>query len=97
VTRWSGFHFTPARVLFALPFFLMLFIRGIHFGFRRSSLVIAPLALSYVIGIHAYFAKTGYLNKGYCVPYEEMASLIRNGSVGQNAVVVFEQSAAFAR
>jgi len=90
VTRWSGFPFTPARVLFALPFFLMLFIRGIHFGFRRSSLVIAPLALSYVIGIHAYFAKTGYLNKGYCVPYEEMASLIRNGSVGQNAVAVLD-------
>ena len=90
VSRWSGFPFTPARVLFALPFFLMFFIRGIHLAFRRSSLIFGLLALAYVTGIHAYFAKTGYLNKGYSVPYEEMAGLIRNGSVGQNAVVVLD-------
>src|SRR5262249_37696235 len=90
VSRWSGFPFTPARVLFALPFFLMFFIRGIHLGFRRRSLISGLLALAYAIGIQAYFAKTGYLNKGYCVPYAEMARLIRNGSVGQNAVVVLD-------
>src|SRR5262249_11435388 len=36
------------------------------------------------------FAKTGYLNKGYCVPYEEMAGLIRNRSVGQDAVAILD-------
>jgi 4-amino-4-deoxy-L-arabinose transferase-like glycosyltransferase len=90
VSRWSGFPFTPARVLFALPFFLILCIRGIHAGFRRSSLIFACLGILYVTAIYAYFSKTGYLNKGYCVPYEEMAAVIRSGSGGQNAVVVLD-------
>jgi len=88
--RWTTFPFTPARVLFALPFFLIFCIRGIHAAFRRSSLILVCLAVLYVTAIYAYFSKTGYLNKGYCVPYEEMAAIIRSGSANQSATVVLD-------
>jgi len=90
VSRWTGFPFTPARVLFVLPFFLILCIRGIQIGFRRSPLIFACLAVLYSTAIYGYFSKTGYLNKAYCVPYAEMASAIRSGSAAQNAVVVVD-------
>ena len=33
VSRWSGFPFTPSHVLFALPFFLILVVKGIQENF----------------------------------------------------------------
>jgi len=73
-----------------MPFFLIFCVRGIDAGFRRSSLIFACLAVLYGTAIYAYFSKTGYLNKGYCVPYEQMAAIIRSGSPNQSAVVVLD-------
>jgi hypothetical protein len=90
VCRWAGFPFTPARILFALPFFLILCVRGIHAGFRRSSPIFVGLLILYATGLYSYFSRTGYLNKGYCVPYQEMAAVIRNGPAVQNATLVVD-------
>jgi len=92
VNRWSGFPFTPSHVLFALPFFLMLLVRGIDENFRRRSLALLGIAVLYVSGAYNYFAKSGYLNPGYAMPNEEIAATIRNSSPGTGAVVVVDSS-----
>ena len=79
VSRWTAFPFTPARVLFALPFFLILLAKGIDAS-RRGPIVFAGLLLIYICGDYNYFAKLGYLNKAYCSPYQEMASVIAHDS-----------------
>jgi hypothetical protein len=53
-------------------------------------LALVVLALLYVFADYSYFTKTGYLNKSYCVPYEEMAATISNASRGQTTVVLID-------
>jgi hypothetical protein len=83
VSRWSGFPFTPARLLFVLPFFLILLAREL------KPATLAGLGILYISADYSYFTKTGYLNKAYCAPYEEVAAIIRNGSP-QGAVVMVD-------
>ena len=89
VSRWTGFPFTPARLLFALPFFLILLVKGIDAG-ARGSIVFAGLLLVYISGDYSYFAKTGYLNKAYCVPYQAMADVIVHDSPADGAVLLVD-------
>jgi len=89
VSRWTGFPFTPARVLFALPFFLIFLVEGIGAS-HRGSLVFAGLLVVYVSGDYSYFTKIGYLNKAYCVPYQEMAAVIVRGSPATGAVLLVD-------
>ena len=89
VSRWTGFPFTPARVLFALPFFLILLVKGIDLS-PRGSLVFAGLLVVYICGDYSYFAKVGYLNKAYCVPYQEMAAVIVRDSPAQGSVLLVD-------
>ena len=89
VSRWTGFPFTPARVLFALPFFLILLVKGIDAS-HRGSLVFAGLLIIYIFGDYSYFAKIGYLNKAYCVPYQQMADVIIHDSPAQGSVLLVD-------
>jgi hypothetical protein len=89
VSRWTAFPFTPARVLFALPFFLLLLVKGIDAN-RRGPIVFAGLLLIYISSDYNYFAKIGYLNKAYCVPYQEMAVVIARDSPASGAVLLVD-------
>ena len=89
VSRWTGFPFTPARVLFALPFFLILLAKGIDAS-RYASILFAGLLVIYISSDYNYFAKIGYLNKGYCVPYQEMAAVIARDSPASGAVLLVD-------
>jgi len=90
VSKFSAFPFTPARVLFALPFFLILLVKGIDAS-HRGALVFAVLLVVYISGDYNYFAKIGYLNKGYCVPYQEMAAVIARDSPPGGAVLIVDE------
>jgi hypothetical protein len=89
VSRWSGFPFTPSHLLFVLPFFLILLVKGIDAS-RRGSLVFAGLLVIYISGDYSYFAKIGYLNKAYCVPYQAMADVIMRDSPATGAVLLVD-------
>ena len=89
VSKFSGFAFTPARLLFALPFFLILLVKGIDAS-RRGSLLFTGLLVIYISGDYNYFAKIGYLNKAYCVPYQEMAAVIVRDSPPRGAVLLVD-------
>jgi hypothetical protein len=88
VSRWIGFPFAASRVLFALPFFLMLLVMGIERAYRHSAVIFAGLLVVYVAADYCYFTRTGYLAKGLCAPYGEVAAVIRNGSPAQGAAVL---------
>jgi hypothetical protein len=92
VSQWIGFSFTGSHVLFALPFFLMLLVMGIQSTYRRSSMIFACLLVVYVSADYCYFTKTGYLGKGLCAPYGEVAAVIRNRSPAEGAVVLDDDS-----
>lgn len=79
VSRWTGYPFTPARVLFLLPFFLILVADGIG-GMRLARAATGVLVLAYALGDYSYFARTGFLNKEYCVPYSRIAETINADS-----------------
>ena len=94
VSRWTGFSFTPARTLFALPFFLMLVVAGIG-SMRRGSIVFAAILVLYISADYDYFTRTGYLNKEYCVPYREIASVINDRSPARGAVLLVDEYSTF--
>jgi hypothetical protein len=88
--RWSGYPFTSLRMLFALPFFLLLLVRGFEGTPQRGAVLCAAFAVLYCAADVAYFTKTGYLNQGYCSPYKEMAAVINDNSPQSGAVVVVD-------
>ncbi|MGO9604648.1 MAG: hypothetical protein ACLQAT_14885 [Candidatus Binataceae bacterium] len=94
VSRWTGFPFTPARTLFALPFFLMLVANGMG-SMPRGSIVFAAVLALYISADYDYFARTGYLNKEYCVPYREIAAVINDRSPAQGAVLLVDETDTF--
>jgi hypothetical protein len=89
VARWVSYPFIPARMLFAFPFLLLLFLKG-GMAHPRAGAVAATamLALS-VSGVWCYFHKTGFRNKEYAVPIQEIAAHIRqSGNATDSAILV---------
>jgi hypothetical protein len=89
VARWVSYPFVPARMLFVLPFFLLLIARGAAGSRRWGNLALAATLLLSVSGVCCYFLKTGFRNKQYPMPIREIAGqILRNSSAGNSAVLV---------
>jgi hypothetical protein len=86
--RWVAFPFMPARLLFLLPGFLAVLARGIGRSGRTGWVVFGALVVLSVGSTSSYFQKTDFLNKGYLLPYDEIAQVIRERSGGERVVVV---------
>jgi hypothetical protein len=86
--RWVSFAFVPARLLFVLPFFLLLLVRGAEKTRRAGWIVCGAMVVLSAGSIASYFHKTDFLNKGYLLPYGEIARIINQGSAGEPAAVI---------
>lgn len=87
-TRWVSFVFVPARLLFLLPFFLLLVARGVA-RTGRTGTAAALLVLFLCVGsITGYYRKSDFLNKAYLLPYDEIAALIRKESAAVKTTVL---------
>ncbi len=85
--RWVAFAFTPARLLFLLPAYLLGLACGVKTARDRYALA-ALLGLN-AVGVGLYFAQSGFLNPGYLVPYQELARQIEAHSpAGETLVLV---------
>ena len=72
-SQWVSFAFVAARLLFLLPFYLLLLLHGARNAPRlRATVGGLWLALS-LGGISAYFAGVGFLNQAYVIPVEAIA------------------------
>jgi Dolichyl-phosphate-mannose-protein mannosyltransferase len=89
VARWVSYPFIPARLLFVLPFFVMLVARGAE-G-RGKPAAAALLALS-VCGIVCYFQKAGFRNKQYPMPANEIAQEILTHSSAEDSVTLVDST-----
>ncbi len=95
VIRWTSFPFTPARMLFLLPFFLMIVVKGARTT-KHGTVMLCALALLYAAGDYDYFSRTGYLNKEYCVPYNQMAAVINKESPTGGTLLMVDEYSTFA-
>jgi hypothetical protein len=84
VARWVSYPFVPARMLFVLPFFLLLVAQGATQGSgasrRWGNLAVAAMLLISLSGIWCYFHKTGFRNKQYPLPIQQIADRILRDS-----------------
>jgi hypothetical protein len=76
VGRWVSFAFVPARLLFLLPFYLMLLVAGTRLARRTGTAACLVILAASVASIHSYFRQDNFLNKGYIVPDNEIAAII---------------------
>ncbi len=87
-SRWVGFPFVPARLLFLYPFFLLLLNRAFDARGRWRTWVLAALFISWTGGDWAYFHREGFLNKGYNLPLDQMAAVINHGSANDDLIIL---------
>jgi hypothetical protein len=92
VARWVSYPFVPARMLFVLPFFLLLVARGAAGGVggrRWGNVAVAAMLLVSLSGVWCYFHKAGLRNKQYPLPMQEIADRIaRDSAAGECATLV---------
>jgi hypothetical protein len=86
--RWVAFAFTPARLLFLLPAYLL----GLACGARtmRDRYALACLLALNATGAGLYFTQSSFLNPGYLVPYQELARQIESHSPGSDTLVLVD-------
>lgn len=74
---WVSFPFMPARLLFLFPFLLLLVVSSRR---RTAPVILAAAAGLFALADQQYFLKLGYLNKGYLIPFGEIARMIESES-----------------
>ena len=85
VARWVSYPFIPARMLFVFPFLLLLFVKGAMAHRRAGALAVTAILALSVSGVWCYFHKTGFRNKEYAVPIQEIAAHIRQSSTAADS------------
>jgi hypothetical protein len=101
VARWVSYPFVPARMLFVLPFFLLLVARGATHGpthgatqggagrRRWGDLAVAAMLLLSLSGIWCYFHMIGFRNKQYPMPMRAIAGrILRDSPAPESAILV---------
>jgi hypothetical protein len=100
VARWVSYPFVPARMLFVLPFFLLLIAQGADKSSARDSggrprwgnLAVAVMLLVSLSGIWCYFHKTGFRNKQYPLPIGEIAGWIQHDSGAADSAILVDST-----
>jgi hypothetical protein len=103
VARWVSYPFVPARMLFVLPFFLLLVARGANQGAahgttqgaggrRWGTLVVAAMLLLSLSGVWCYFHTTGFRSKQYPMPMREIAGRIRRDSPAPESAILVDST-----
>ncbi len=88
--QWVSSVFVAARLVFLLPFYLLLLVHGARGRARLGTVVCTALAVVSLGGIACYFGQIGFLNKAYVVPTEAIADAIRAGSPDQPVTVILD-------
>ncbi len=87
---WVSFPFMGARLLFLLPFYLRCLVRGRLHRRTAGKVILGGLLVVYALGLSSYFRKTGFLNQGYLLPFDEIASQIKERSAGRPVLVLVD-------
>lgn len=91
VAQWVAYPFIPARVLFLFPFLLLLVVEGIAIRPAIGRWIGAAWLLLCLTGMVNYFGKANFLNKGYAMPFAEIAATIRSSSNRTSTAVLCDE------
>ena len=89
-SSWVAFASVPGRLLFLLPLYLLLLAAA---GFVRpiwGAAIRAAILLLGVVSLTSYFQKADFFNKGYLIPFDEMAVRIRSSPGARSSLVVID-------
>jgi hypothetical protein len=86
--HWVSYAFVAARVLWVLPFFLLLLVAGGDMMPRLRAAVCTGLVVLSLAGLHAYFGLSGFLNKAYVIPAAQIDRMIRDSPDSTSALVI---------
>jgi hypothetical protein len=92
VARWVSYPFIPARLLFVLPFFLLLVVAGAGVRRRAGNVVLGAMLVLSVSGIWCYFHRVAFHNKEYPMPLDRIAERIQQNSTAQDSVVMVDSA-----
>jgi hypothetical protein len=92
VARWVSYPFVPARMLFVLPFVLLLLVAGAGVHRRAGNLVLGAMLVLSISGIWCYFHRIGFRNKEYPMPLHQIAGYIRANSSGTDSVILVDSA-----
>ena len=92
VGRWVSYPFVPARMLFVLPFFLLLLAAGAAVHRWAGNLVLGALLVFSLTGAWCYFQRVDFRNKQYPMPIAEIARHIRESSSANDSVVLVDST-----
>jgi hypothetical protein len=90
VSRWVSYAFTPARLIWLLPFLNMaaaLGVSSIERPVLRRALA-AAILLSYTTSIALYFRRENFLNLGYVAPLPEIAATLNRDAQPGDLILV---------
>jgi hypothetical protein len=85
-----SFPFVGARLLFLLPFYYGALVRGLEGAGRRGLVAGAGMLAMAAGGLHSYYAKRDFLNKGYVVDFREIAEVVERNSGEGHALVILD-------
>ncbi|NWF85114.1 MAG: hypothetical protein HXY18_14955 [Bryobacteraceae bacterium] len=91
VSRWVSYPFTPARLLWLLPFLAIAWTAGLS-ALRPPAArwtLFAAVILSHAVSAGFYFERRGFLNPGYSAPLREITARI-NAAAGRDDLVLMD-------
>lgn len=92
VARWVSYPFVPARLLFVLPFFMLLMARGAEVCPKTGRVAIPALLLLSLCGVGCYFQKAGFRNKQYPIPVRQIAGEILLNSRAEDSAILVDST-----
>jgi hypothetical protein len=92
VVRWVAYPFVPARMLFVLPYFLLLMVAGAGMHRRAGNFALGGMLVLSVSGIWCYFHEAGFRNKQYPMPLRQIAGYIEQNSSEADSVILVDSA-----
>jgi hypothetical protein len=92
VLRWVSYPFVPARMLWVLPFFLLLVVAGAGVRRRAGNFVLGGMLLLSISGISCYFHDIAFRNKEYTMPLHSIADYIRQNSTESDSLLLVDSA-----
>ncbi len=89
-SSWVAFASVPGRLLFLLPLYLLLLAAAGFAWPGWGAAVRSAILLLGIVSLTSYFHKNDFFNKGYLIPFDEMAARIQDSPGTRSSLVVID-------
>jgi len=85
-----SYSFIPARLSFVYPFFLLLLAGGAEYRPKAGAAIMGLWLLLAPFTLYSYYTGANFLNKGYVIPYQQIAGSIAARSHPERTLVLLD-------